>query len=109
MEWAAIITLLVQIFGPLLARLFERWLEKRLTEAAAHLPPVLYYASEAAARAALFDKAIELERRPLRRTLLKRLRRHAATLDVSVGDTVPPLPAAVAAELADFEGDGEGD
>jgi hypothetical protein len=105
MEWAAIITLLLQIFGPLLAEIARRWLDGRLAEAAAQLPPVLYYASEAAARDALFAKAIELERRPLRRFLLRRLKAHAAALDVSVGDTVPPVPEAVAAELRDFPDD----
>lgn len=58
MGWAAIITALIELFGPLLANWLKECTEERLSNAAAELPDADSYASEGEAAAALFDRAI---------------------------------------------------
>lgn len=102
MEWIALIGLLLQIFGPLIKQLLEKWLAKRLEMAAAAMPHPSTYASEGEARDALFDVTIATTWNPLKRFLLKRLKRHAATMGVGFSGAVPPIPPEVAAELQEF-------
>jgi hypothetical protein len=104
MGWAAIIAVLLQIFGPLLAEWIKKWFDSHLRHAAALLPEPSFYADEPAARDALFEKAVATTRNPLRRLLLRRIARHAAALDVRAGDTAYTPPAAVVEELGDIAG-----
>lgn len=78
MGWAAIITALLQIFGPILGEWLKKWLDSLLNKAAARLPDAETFGSPDAARAALFDEAIaSLPRFAFaRRSLLRRMRAH---------------------------------
>lgn len=58
---AAIILAIVQLFGPIVAKWIQDWLESRLKRAAEQLPPATAFASDGAAASALFDKAIANE------------------------------------------------
>lgn len=74
MEWAAIIAALLQVFGPVIARLLEQW----LTRAAEHLPRPDPDSEHAGQIALLFDAAIT--HAPKRHAVaLRILRRHAMT------------------------------
>jgi len=58
MGWMAIITLLVQIFGPIFADWLRKRLDDRLKKAAEDMRPAAEYGSSAEAVGALFDRAI---------------------------------------------------
>lgn len=76
MGWSAVILFLIELFGPALVEWLLRWLDNRLVMAATLLPSPTSYPTEADARAALFDQAIDsLPRFAFaRRTLLRVLR-----------------------------------
>lgn len=76
MSWMAIIAMLVQIFGPYIAKLFKKWLDKLFNRVAKTLPHPSTYSSTAAARVALIDAAIEETPiyRPIRRAILRMMR-----------------------------------
>lgn len=98
MGWAAIISALVSIFGPLLGDLIKKWLDKLLNKAAGLLPPRESFGSEPSAVASLYDKAIELTRGRVRRALLRRLRAVAVARAEAGGSG--ELSAADAEEIA---------
>lgn len=87
MGWAAIITFIVQTFGPILAEWLKKWLDNLLNRTAANMPEAATYGSESAARGALFDEAIASLRwfHFGKRALLRSMKRHAdqGTLDVA--------------------------
>lgn len=107
MEWIALITLFLQIFGPLIAKLIEKWLNR----AAKTLKSPESYASPTAATEALYDKAIGLATGVLRAPVRALLRsaKHAAVARAepvfakAAGEKVkiPPLTKAEHAEMAD--------
>lgn len=76
MEWVAIITALLQLFGPILQDWLEKCTEEKLNDAAQSLPSADSFASEAAAVEALFDEAIANTPRLafLRRAALRRMK-----------------------------------
>lgn len=80
MGWAAIITALLQIFGPILAEWLKKWLDSWLQATAAKLPDAGTYATDGEAQMALFDAAIAgLPRFAFgRRALLRRMRATAS-------------------------------
>lgn len=80
MAWAAIISALLSIFGPLLLDWLKKWLDSRMVEAAARLPAAETFGSPELARAALFDEVIaDLPRFAFgRRALLRRMKATAA-------------------------------
>jgi hypothetical protein len=76
MGWAAIITALVQLFGPILAEWLKKWLDSLLNSAAARVAAPETFTTPAAATAAMFDEAVSgLPRLAFaRRSLLRRLK-----------------------------------
>lgn len=76
MGWVAIISALIEVFGPLLAQALQRWLERRLSKSATALN-YASYDSETEARRALLDHAIGEEGHPLRRRILIMIRDHS--------------------------------
>ena len=80
MTWAAIITAIIQIFGPMLAEWLKKWLDSWLNKAAAEMTGgpngVAEVAGEAFAACELLDKAIQMLPRFAfgRRALLRRIR-----------------------------------
>lgn len=96
MGWAAIISALLSVFGPMLIKWLQEWLASRFAEVAAALPDVATFGTPAEARNALFDGAIaSLPRFAFaRRALLRRMKAH--------GDE--PLTGDAAAEFRDMAG-----
>lgn len=76
MGWAAIIAVILEIFGPLLAEWLQKWLDSLLNKAASRLPAASSFATEDMARGALFDEAIRsLPRFAFaRRAMLRRMK-----------------------------------
>ena len=76
MGWAAIITALLQIFGPMLAEWLKQWLDSWLNKAAARMGDAVAYGDDAARTEALLTKAIDML--PFwalaRKSLLRRMR-----------------------------------
>lgn len=88
MGWAALITMLIQVFGPILIEWLKKWLESRLSAAAEKLPAFATYGSEHEARDAMFNQAIaDLPRLAFaRRAMLRRMKAAAATAGVTSTD-----------------------
>lgn len=103
MGWESLVLALLQIFGPLIAEAFRRWLEDRFKEAAASLPPPSSYATDDEARDALFNEVLRRTRNPLKRVMLRRMKGHAARLGVVSADSLTvAVPPDVAAEFAEL-------
>ena len=83
MSIAAIITAILQIFGPLLAELFKKWLDNRLNKAAKALygDNLMISGAVETVTPELIRKAIEMTPRAqvVRRLILNHLLAHAAT------------------------------
>lgn len=94
MGWATIITMLIELFGPILVEWLKKWLEGRLNRAALRLPAADTYASHDLAREALFDEAIAELRwfNFAKRALLRRMKARG----------VGPLTDAEVAEFRDL-------
>lgn len=101
MSWMAIIATLVQVFGPMLAALLQKWFEKRMTKAAEGLAAPETFATEDEARNALFDSAIA-RCFGWRRALLQKLKLKASQMGLRVGIVPPEVPAELAGELAEI-------
>lgn len=101
---AALITALLAFFGPLLADWLKQCAAKRAERAAAKLPDISTYASEAEARDALFDQMIEDLPifAPSRKRLLRKLKAAAAKSGVTSEGVATPLDAEDAAYLKAF-------
>lgn len=110
MEWIALITLFLQIFGPLIEKLLEKWLNR----AAKKIKAPEKYGSPALATAALYDQAIKdasgLRNAPIR-ALLRVAKRAAVEraeevfVNASGGKVkvkIPPLTKAEKEELTDL-------
>lgn len=108
MEWIALITLFLQIFGPIFAKLIDRWLNK----AAKKLKAPTAYASPAKATEALYDAAIA-EARGIRHAPIRALLRAAKRAAVARAEPVfakagganvkiPPLTKAEKEEMTDL-------
>ena len=69
MGWASIITALISFLGPILVDWLKKCAEKKAQEAAANLPEMSSFATEAEARRALF---IEMDRNLPRRARIRR-------------------------------------
>lgn len=92
MGWAALISSLLEIFGPVLAEWLKRWLDSLLQNSAARLPAAESFGSAKAARTALFDEAISSTPRLAfaRRGLLRRMKAHAEVKSLT-GDAAEEL------------------
>lgn len=101
MGWAAIISAIISIFGPMLAEWLKKWLDSRLADVSQSLPAAESFGSPDLARAALFDAAIDsLPRWAFaRRALLRRMKAH--------GDG--PVTGEAAAEFRDLAGSAAGE
>lgn len=103
MGWAAIITALIELLGPLLADWLKKCTEERFAQAAAELPDADTFANEGEAAAALFDRTIaDLPRLAfVRRAALRRAK--AVSIEGKKIRT-RPLSAAEIAEGRDLVG-----
>lgn len=98
MGWITLITALVKVFGPLIAKWLERWLEKRLKQASQELV-FTTFGNENEARDALFDKAILMTSNPIRRLLLIRLKTRASEMEVTSTGAKNPMSVDAFAEI----------
>lgn len=109
MSWSVIVLELIKLFGPFLKELIQKWLDKRLHQAAELLPPMASYGSEHDARNALFDKAVDITKGPIRRILLRRLRSASSAAGVTSSGPAAELPEAYLADirsLGDYAAEG---
>jgi dihydrodipicolinate synthase/N-acetylneuraminate lyase len=104
MGWSVLIAALVEVLGPLVADWLKSCGEDRAKRAAERLPAFESFASEDAARDALFDEVIaDLPRLAFaRRGLLRRLKATAAKAGVTSAGAARPLDPEDAADLADL-------
>jgi len=106
MGWISIVTLLVQIFGPLIADWLKRRMEDRLKKAASSMPAMVSFGSAGDGVAALFDRALADtplilvgERRMLKAARKAALARAEEVWAAASGES----PAAAFAPLSDVE------
>lgn len=106
MGWASIIAVLLEFLSPLIQDWLAKCAENRAQAAAERLPAFESFASEDAARDALFDEMIsDLPALAFaRRGLLRRAKRAAAKAGVTSAGAARPLDPEDAAELADLAG-----
>lgn len=106
MGWSALIMMLIQVLGPILVEWLRKWLDSRLARAAEKLPAMSSYASEHAARNALFDQAIaDLPHLAYaRRALLRRMKDASIDAGVTSQGAARPLTEEEATGLADLAG-----
>ena len=105
MGWASLLIALLDWLGPILVKLVQDWLRRRLEMAAEALPAMETYGTEAEARDALFDRAIA-DLPPWanqRRKFLRRAKVAAAVAGVS-SQHVPQMGQSDAEELSDLAG-----
>lgn len=98
MSWAALISALISVFGPFLKDLIQKWIDKHFNKTAELLGEVGKFGTEAAARDALFDKAIQTAGGPLRRQALRWMKQQAAKNNIT-STNIPALQASHGAVL----------
>lgn len=96
---SGLIAMLAAILGPLLSELLKNCAEERAKDAAAKLPPIEEFASEHAARDALFDQMIEDTVLPRRKRILRRFKEKAYVAGITSTGATTPLGAEDAAYL----------
>lgn len=88
MSWMAIITAILQMFGPIIVEWFKKWLDSKFQTAAANMPPPETFGTPEDAQAALFDRVLANTSRfaVLRRAMLRKMKATAAKGTLSQED-----------------------
>jgi hypothetical protein len=102
MGWSQLILVFMQIFGPFLKQLLQRWLDKKLHTTADAMASMDTYADEGTARDQLFECAIRSTWNPFKRVFLRRLQAIAEKHNITCSGPRPTLDDWSIKELAAF-------